>query len=266
MKAMSCPNCSAPAQPATGQQTYRCPYCQTSFATGLAPEPPPSALASAPRIVIIATERDDHSHRHSMAPHVTASGVSWITWFIVMIVIVGASGGGWRVFSRRHAFALGSAWDGSRPFQCSGNEEVSVENVHAELNAGTAVSVSGNCHFTCTDCTIKAQTVIEAGGNGNVLIVNGTVVGSDTLVDASGNARVNISGNVTASGAVKESANAKVSAPKTTTAPSAAPQTSAPQAVSPSPSPAKPAAAPKPAVKPAVSASSKTGAAASAKK
>jgi hypothetical protein len=181
---------------------------------------------------------------------VHSSGFGWITWVVVMLIVVGAGGGGFRFLSRR-SLALGSAWDGSAPLHCTGNEKISVKGVHADFNAGTAVSVSGNCHFTCTDCTIKSQTAIEVGGNGNVTIINGTVLGSETLVDASGNARVNISGNVTVSGAVKQSSNAKVSAPKPTAAPATSTASSPPAAPPPPPAPApKPAAAaPKPSAK-----------------
>src|SRR4029079_17020452 len=112
----------------------------------------------------------------------------------------------------------------------------------AQFNAGTAITVGGNCHFTCTDCSIKAPTAIEAGGNGQGTIVNGTVIGTEVLVDASANSHVNISGNVTASGEVKKTNNAKVSAPKPAASASAAP---------PPPSPASATAAAKPAAKPA---------------
>lgn len=42
-------------------------------------------------------------------------------------------------------------------------------------------------------------------------IVNGVITGTDLLAEAGGNAHVNLSGNVTASGPVKQTANGKIS-------------------------------------------------------
>ena len=213
MQAMTCPQCGAPAQVAPGQSTYECPYCHRQFATNVREPPQPQA-----HTFIIVQGRDDDGdddEHHRPFVHAAPSGMSWLRWVAIAVLVSALGGGGvlaW--FSKHSAIASALVWDGTAPFRCDGNEQVSVTGVNAQLSAGTAITVEGNCHFTCTDCTIKAPTAIETSSNGSVTIVNGSVIGTDTMVDATGNSRVTISGNVTASGEVKKSTNAKVSVPK----------------------------------------------------
>ena len=257
---MTCPQCGAPAQFPPGQLMFECPYCHRQFANPAAAQH--AAQPQGPTFIIVHgpgghdddDDDDDHHHYHHPMVHPVASGMSWITWVIVCVVltVVGGGGGFFAWFSKHSSIASSLVWDGTGPFHCDGNEQVSVSGVSAQFNAGTAVNVGGNCHFTCTDCSIKAPTAIEVGGNGSVTIVNGSVIGTEVMVDASGNARVNISGNVVASGEVKKSSNAKVSAPKPAAVASAASPaaTAAPAAAAASVA-AKTAAAPKASAKPA---------------
>jgi hypothetical protein len=215
MQPHKCPHCGAPAQFAPGQQTYQCTYCKQAFHTGQAPPQPAYSPPQPQQIVIVAPHIPQFGEGIA---HEVTSGVSLLLRVVLPLIIVAvvgvvffvvflvrSSGGG----------GLGSlgGWDGTTPFDCGGNEDISVTGVTANFNAGTAITVGGNCHFKCTDCTIKAPTAIDVGGNGQVTIINGKIEGTDTLVEAGGNARVNISGNVVASGQVKKSANARVSAP-----------------------------------------------------
>ena len=96
---------------------------------------------------------------------------------------------------------------------CGGNDNISVSGVTANFNAGSAIHAGANCHVRCTDCTLSAPVAIEAGGNAEVVIINGSVKGTTLLADASGNAHVTVTGNVTVAGASKQSGNAAVSAP-----------------------------------------------------
>ncbi len=228
---MKCPHCGAPAQVPPNTQMYTCAYCKQQFDTGWRQPQSFPQKAQQQQIIIVHGPggRDDDDHPRSAA---VASGISWLIWAIVMIFVVAVAGGGafYGFFSKRSSFASSLVWDGKSPFQCGGNDDYAVTGVHAEFNAGTAVTAGGNCHFTCTDCSIKAPTAIDAAGNAQVTIVNGTIEGSEFLADASGNAKVNISGNVTAKGPVKQGGNAKVSAPKSTASASAAPSASAPPA------------------------------------
>jgi hypothetical protein len=216
MDALKCPNCGSPAQPGSGQERYQCPYCGTVFDTGFRPTPQPSQQI--PAIIVFEPE-------HSYAPvpvRAVTSGIGTMIRLFVILIIVAATGG-FAAIARCSSLASSLVWDGSTPFTCAGNDTVSLKEVHAQFTAGTAVSVSGNCHFTCTDCSIQAPVAIEVAGNGNVTIVNGSVIGSAMMVDASGNAHVNISGNVTASGFVRQNGNARVNAPTPAPTPSPTP-------------------------------------------
>lgn len=224
MEATKCPHCGAPAQIPPSTQFYTCGYCKQQFDTGWRQPQVFPTKAVQQQIIIVrgpGLGSDDDDSPRSAAPiqRSAATGCSWVIWAIVMVVVVIVAGGGavYGVISKNSSFASKLVWDGKSPFTCSGNDDYSVKEVHAELASGTAITASGNCHFTCTDCTIKAPTAIEAGGNATVTIVNGTITGTETLADASANAHVNISGNATASGAIKQSSNAKVSAPKPAT-------------------------------------------------
>jgi hypothetical protein len=265
MQPVKCPQCGAPANVPPGVPQFQCTYCQQVFATGMAP-PPPAPFGTGqhpqvqqPHIIVIGPghhfhddDDDDHHVRHTTN---VASSVSWVIWLVVMIAVVLAAGGGGAAywFSGRSSAISSLVWDGKSPFECGGNDNISVKGVTAEFSAGTAVTVNGNCHFTCTDCTIRAPIAVEAGGNGVVMIVNGTIEGTELLAQAAGNARVNVAGNVKASGAVKQSGNARVSAPKSAASASAPAPTAAP------PVPAS-ATSPKPATKPATKPRSTTSA------
>lgn len=242
MEPKKCPHCGAPAQIPPSTQLYTCPYCKQQFDTGWRqPQAFPTKAVQQQIIIVHGPGAGHHGHHghHDDDDHprsaAVATGLSWLIWVLVMLVVVGLAGGGalYGFLSKRSSFASSLVWDGKAPFNCGGNDDYSVKDVHAEFNAGTAITVNGNCHFTCTDCTIKAPTAIEVGGNGQVTIINGSITGTDILADAAGNARVNISGNVTASGQVKQSANAKVSAPR--------PPASASASATPEPVPTKPA-------------------------
>jgi hypothetical protein len=210
-----CPHCGAPAQIPPATQLYTCGYCKQQFDTGYRQ---PQAFPQKPvqqQIIIVRgpDDGDEHPHSSAVASSAIARGISWLVWTIVMVVIVLVVGGGalFAFVSKQSSFASSLVWDGKTPFTCGGNDDVSVKGVHAELASGTAITVNNNCSFTCTDCTIKAPTAIEVGGNGSVTIVNGSITGTELLVDASANAHVNISGNVTASGLVKQAGNARIS-------------------------------------------------------
>jgi hypothetical protein len=152
------------------------------------------------------------------AQFATAAVASTMRTLVVIALILLAVGGGagLLLFSTASGSSVSSGprWDGQSSFSCSGNESVSLHGLHADLTSSTAVSVSGNCHFTCIDCNIRAEVALYVKENGAVTIVNGTVIGAEALVDATDNAQVNISGNVTTSGPIKQRLRAHVSAPQ----------------------------------------------------
>ena len=221
MEANKCPHCGAPAQIPPNTQFYTCGYCKQQFDTGWRQPQAFPTKAVQQQIIIVQGPGSGSDDDDSPRPIQTsvATGCSWVIWAIVMVVVVLVAGGGavYGVISKNSSFASKLVWDGKTPFSCNGNDDYSVKEVHAEFASGTAITANGNCHFTCTDCTIKAPTAIEAGGNATVTMVNGSITGTETLADASANAHVNISGSAVASGAIKQSSNAKVSAPKPAT-------------------------------------------------
>ena len=237
MQVLKCPNCNAPANPAPGQPTYRCGYCGATFDTGFRP-PEPQAPQQGPTIIVLGPGHSHSEPDFAMPVRAVSSGIGTIVRLAIILVIVSAAGG-FTMLSRCSSLASSMVWDGSEPFSCAGNDDVAVKGVHAQFNAGTAVSVSGNCHFTCTDCTIRAPVAFDVTGNGSVTVINGNVAGTAMLVDASGNAHVNISGNVVSSGVVRQSGNARVNAP---TPPPPPPVTTPapPTAVPAQPAPARP--------------------------
>lgn len=171
---------------------------------------------------------DDLPHHHYQTAYATAHAanrMSWVIWLIVVVVVsLGGSGAAFMRCAGRSSMASSLVWNGSEPLVCGGNDNISVSGVTANFNAGSAIHAGANCHVRCTDCTLSAPVAIEAGGNAEVVIINGSVKGTTLLADASGNAHVTVTGNVTVAGASKQSGNAKVSAPS---APAAQPPAAA---------------------------------------
>jgi hypothetical protein len=103
---------------------------------------------------------------------------------------------------------------GGSPLGCNANDSVSVSGVKLEVKKGPAIVAEGNCHFTCTGCTISAPIVVQAGGNSVVEFRDGEAKGNPTLVKATDNAKVTFSGpSIKLSGSKDRDANAVVIAP-----------------------------------------------------
>lgn len=174
----------------------------------------------------------------------------WVA--VVLFVSLGGGAFGFSRCGKHSALVSALVWSGDEPITCTGNDDIAVSGVEASFTSGTAISATGNCHFRCTDCNISAPTAIDASGNAQITIINGTIKGTAILADASGNAHVNISGNVTASGRVRENGNAKVSAPPPPPPPATATATAAPAPTArPSAAPTAPTKGSKPAPTPA---------------
>jgi hypothetical protein len=249
MQPFKCPHCGAPPppgyQPPTGHFGYACIYCRQQSVHG-APEPPPPTTQQTPAIIVVHHSPSSHGadyHNAAMAHVATARSVSWLIWLIVVLVVSLGGAGGMFMRCTRHSAAMSSlVWDGSEPLQCTGNDDIAVTGVEAHFTGGSAIVANGNCHVKCTDCKISAPTAIEASGNAQVTIVNGTIQGTEVLAEAGGNAQVTVTGNVTASGRVKKSANGRVSAPAALTAAGADGSSSSPTSAAAAP-PSKKAAA-----------------------
>jgi serine/threonine-protein kinase len=103
---------------------------------------------------------------------------------------------------------------GGAPLGCTANDSVSVSGVKMTVKTGPAIVADGNCHFTCTACSITAPIVVQAGGNAVVDFKDGEANGKPTLVKATDNAQVKFSGNaLKISGSKDRDSNAVVIAP-----------------------------------------------------
>lgn len=250
MQPFKCPHCGAPppagyVSPA-GRFGYVCLYCRQQSVHGEAappPPPPPPPEPQAPAIIVIQAPGRSHvfghDHHVAMAHAHVARSASWIIWLVVVLVLsLGGSGAAFMRCSKHSSILSGLVWDGHEPLHCSGNDRIEVSGVEATFNAGSAIIADANCHVRCTDCKLSAPTAVETSGNAQVTIINGSVKGTNLLADASGNSRVTISGNVVASGQVRERSNAKVSAPtppSTATASAPSPIATTPPATTSSP-------------------------------
>ena len=107
----------------------------------------------------------------------------------------------------------GGGWAGGTPLQCGGNDSIDASDVTVAFSSGSAIDAGGNCHVTCTRCTIKAPVAISAGGNAEITLIDSHVEGSQTGVEAGGNAQVKFAGNSTLVGSVSKGGNAQVMAP-----------------------------------------------------
>lgn len=258
MQLLKCPHCGAPPPSPinfAGQTTYQCPYCRHQSVVGAPAEPQPPTHGPT-FIVINGSPHDDDGeeeirrverevHRQEAVHTAAARSFSWIIWLVIVLVVsLGGAGAGFARCTKRNALLSSLVWDGSEPLHCTGIEQIAVSGVQATFTSGSAIVASGNCQVRCTDCKIEAPTAIEASANAQVTIVNGSIKGTNLLADASGNARVDIAGNVVASGKVKESANARVVAPPSVSAAAAALSAAAVPALTAPSSPTKPTAGP----------------------
>jgi hypothetical protein len=105
---------------------------------------------------------------------------------VVAVVVVSTVGTG----SGGIPAVLGPSWDGTAPFECSGNEEVRIEGVHATLPGQTAVRARLNCDVTIIDSDITAMRGIDASGNGTTRLENTTLRTSSTGIELSMNKRL----------------------------------------------------------------------------
>lgn len=121
-----------------------------------------------------------------------------VTWAIILTV-VSLAGGGAAFGGLGGMLGLGG-WNGKQPFACDGNDRVHAKKVTATFSAGSAVTVEGNCHFECDDCTIKAPVGAAVRGNGQAVFINGAVDGAEAIADVSGNGRFEVRGQTQLTG------------------------------------------------------------------
>ena len=138
---------------------------------------------------------------------------------VVLLVLVGLAGLGLYIVRNANAPAPGDTaaasaaakWDGKSPFECAGNQAVTISGVTATLG-GAAVKATGNCHLTLADVNVSGAPGLEATGNAVVMVQGGKLAGSPLAVHATGNAKVTLAGTVL-SGKTQTQGNAKVTGP-----------------------------------------------------
>jgi len=134
----------------------------------------------------------------------------WVLRLGIAVVFLVMGSGGWAWHRLRGDVDDDDFWNGSEPLACDGNDEIDVRGVKATFTAGAALIASGNCHVTCKDCALKAPIAVQASGNAQVVLVNGSAEGTEASISASDNARVEVRGNATIVGSTKQVANARV--------------------------------------------------------
>ena len=205
MKTLTCPQCGAPVHGAMGP-SYQCPFCQYVSQQDAPAQPP------APQFVIVQTAPEPPRSMPSFVqppprarPRVGCGIFPALLPFVIVSIVMVAT------FHEQLQNLTGiGAWDGDEPLVCAGNETIDVDGVTATFTQGSAVVARGNCHVTLKNCTLKAVTGIEASGNAHVTVKGGSVQGMGIAIDASGNATVDLLGNVKTTGPVRHSNNAHV--------------------------------------------------------
>ncbi len=167
--------------------------------------PPPPSLPPIP-VTPFATAPQIHVHAPVRG---AARNLGWIIW-VVVIVMVTSGAGIFRFLTGSSSVFSALVWSGSEPLQCGGVDDITVSGVEASFSAGSAIVATGNCHVKCTDCNIGAPTAIEASGNAQVTIVNGSVRGGNYWGVATGTARIMALGNTTTTGKTQQSGNSAV--------------------------------------------------------
>jgi hypothetical protein len=203
MQAIKCPQCGAPAHVESGEAMHVCTFCNASFQLAQAPQERPQPV----EIRVIMPERAPRPST-SVKAGLGAGGFAAILILGAIVSFVALRGGQSPLSGL--GFTLGG-WNGAKPFACSGNAQVHARGVVANFTAGSAVTIDGNCHFECEDCSIVAPIAASVRGNGQAVFVNGSVRADEAIADVSGNGRFEIRGNTrVAGGKPRKSANGQI--------------------------------------------------------
>ena len=108
------------------------------------------------------------------------------------VLILGVIGA-W-VYSTSHqprlAPTLHTSWDGTRPYLCSGHDDVVFGGFVADLPNQTAISASEHCRLKLDGVKLTAATALEANGDALIVVNGGSIEGTTAAVHVSGNAHV----------------------------------------------------------------------------
>ena len=136
------------------------------------------------------------------------SGFIWgwiVTGIVVAVVAIGGIVFFFYVRSQVQAQGGGQAtpaggpkamsWDGRSPFTCSGNDVVVLQNVNANIGAGTAVNATGNCQLELDNVNIAAPECLDSSANARVTLKGGSLTArTGNAIYALGNSQVVVQG------------------------------------------------------------------------
>jgi hypothetical protein len=201
MTPTKCPDCGARLPSRAGHHV--CAYCKREI------EIVDERAKPAPKVIVVAPTRPEPEAREESPPPRASTSFGSL-WSLAIMILVGASAWpAFKLFVRQSPLASAFVtWDGKTTFECGGNDDLKLEDLNVSLT-GTAVIVNGNCHLRLARCTIVADTALEVGGNGRVIVEGGALTGHKHAVDAEGNAYVEVRG-ATLTGKVKRGGNARV--------------------------------------------------------
>lgn len=245
---VECKNCGAPLDVEGNATFVECQFCQqtnkvASTRTLMAATP---ANWQAPTQW---TEADREAARKVLLATAGATaatgGSGCIIAAVIMVATLVVGGVITAIVLRKVEQAVGSvpgtpfgmtappSWDGTVPFSCGGNDQVTIDGVTANLPNDVAITVTANCALTITNSTINARVGVDADGNRAVRlhssVVSATATGiflngnkqlvldqSDVIaggvgVQASGNAQIQLNGGkIEGSPSVATSGNARL--------------------------------------------------------
>jgi len=155
-----------------------------------------------------------------------AESIAWKLVLVpVVLLIIAAVFGGviWYVIGQKDAVDAGSAPaapaapaeptaapDDGSTYVCSGNMRIALGGQTMVVTGpGPAIRASANCQLTLTNMNITGPVAIEAGGNARVVIVGGSLTGTDKSIVASANAKVSVSGT-TVTGDTEQNGHAEI--------------------------------------------------------
>jgi hypothetical protein len=197
MAAQICAKCGAPLVPSNNLAalTVRCDYCGTE-------QPLADAAARRQQLYAEQAAAQQYAMQQQVMAQVTASVGSGLRTgrriglivTVVTLLIVGAT----VVPVVLRAMSLTGfspfGWNGQQPLLCSGNDTVTLDGVTANLPGTTVVRAYGNCELTLSNSTLSGNVAVEAAGNAHVHLVNCRMTAASVGVMAGGNAQVVVGG------------------------------------------------------------------------
>ncbi len=85
---------------------------------------------------------------------------------------------------------VATAWDGTKPFECGGYDDVTLTGVTATLDGEVAVSAAGACKLHLVRVHLKGRTAVYTAGHSEVVIDDSKLEGTAIALKATGGSHV----------------------------------------------------------------------------